>query len=108
MQHGAQIIDMYETKHFDEANRSDDVCRGFIAKFYRDKAEASGWPALMRDTPFEKEPLIDGKPTSEVQQALKEYLYELNKGLCDIRPKRVEYNSRQCYIAKHCLNSLSG
>lgn len=103
MEHGAQIVQMYEVLHFDEGNSRVGPFRGYIAKFFRDKMEASGWDDLARDTPFEHQEL-----TEDLKQQLAGYLYGQNKELCILRPERVELNKGKRYIAKLCINSIWG
>ena len=103
LEHGAKIIRMYEVLHFDEGNSREGPFKGYIAKFFRDKCESSGWPDLVRDTPFEHQEL-----TEDLQHQLIGYLYQQNKQLCHIRPEKVAQNKGKRYIAKLCINSIWG
>lgn len=103
LEHGARIEEMYEILHFDEENSRVGPFYGYMAHSFRDKMEASGWDDLTRDTPFEGQELTD-----EVKAQLAEYLERENKGLCRLRPEKVEKNKGKRYMAKLRINSLWG
>ena len=74
-----------------------------MAYSFRDKMEASGWADLTRDTPFDGVGLTD-----EIKLQLQEYLEHENKGLCRLRPEKVELNKGKRYMSKLRINSLWG
>lgn len=103
LEHGAEIVNMYEVLHFDEHNSREGPFRGYIAKFFRDKMEASGWEDLTKDTPFEGQELDDA-----AKHNLAGYLYGQNKELCAPRPDKVAKNPGKRNVSKICVNSIWG
>lgn len=95
---GAELLEVYEVWHWDEANSVEGPMAGYVAYFLRDKMECSGWKALcghVPETDAEKETVCD--------QLEKDNLY-----LCRPRPEKVQDNPGGRQLAKLRLNMLWG
>jgi hypothetical protein len=96
--HGAEIVEVYEVWHWDELASTTGPMAGYVAYFLRDKMECSGWKALCGrepETPAEKEAICD-------------QLEEDNLGLCRPRADKVSDNPGGRQLAKLRLNMLWG
>lgn len=100
MQHGYEVNHIYEVYHWDEANSSDQLLRGYVSFFLRMKQEAEGWKKLGADS--------NDPPPEPRMKELIEKLYRENGGLARVRPEHVVKNPVFRQLAKLFLNSLWG
>jgi len=98
MEHGAQVLEVYEVWHWNEYNAVDGPMAGYVSYFLRDKMECSGWKALCG-----REPETDAE-----KNAICDQLEADNLGLCRPRPERVADNPGGRQLAKLRLNMLWG
>ena len=98
MEHGLEVIDVYEVWHWDEVNAVEGPMSGYVAYFLRDKMECSGWKALCGRIP----------ESDEEKNAICDALEKENLYLCRPRPERVQDNPGGRQLAKLRLNMLWG
>jgi len=98
MDHGAELLEVYEVWHWDEVASTVGPMSGYVAYFLRDKMECSGWKAL-----------CGREPESEAEkEAVCNQLEAENLGLCRPRPDKVMDNPGGRQLAKLRLNMLWG
>jgi hypothetical protein len=98
LENGAELLDVYEVWHWDEANAVEGPMAGYVAYFLRDKMECSGWKALCGRIP----------ETDDEKAAICDDLERENLYLCRPRPEKVMDNPGGRQLAKLRLNMLWG
>ena len=98
MDHGAEVLEVYEVWHWDEVASTEGPMAGYVAYFLRDKMECSGWKSLCGREP----------ETLEEKEAICDQLEKDNLGLCRPRAEKVADNPGGRQLAKLRLNMLWG
>ena len=99
IQHGYQILDIYEVYHWSKEERSDTLLRGYVSFFLRMKQESEGWKKLGATSE---------SPLPEEQKFVQEKVFQESGCIARIRPDKVGKNPVRRQMAKLFLNSLWG
>jgi hypothetical protein len=99
IQHGYQVLDIYEVYHWPKEERSDTLLRGYVSFFLRMKQESEGWKKLGATSE---------SPSIEEQEFVQQKVFEESGCIARIRPDKVGKNPVRRQMAKLFLNSLWG
>lgn len=99
IQHGYQVLDIYEVYHWPKEERSDTLLRGYVSFFLRMKQESEGWKKLGATSET---------PSIEEQEFVQQKVFEESGSIARIRPDKVGKNPVRRQMAKLFLNSLWG
>lgn len=99
IEHGYEVLEVYEVYHWSKEERSDTLLRGYVSFFLRMKQEAEGWKKLGASS---------DDPDEEEQERVKEKVFLENGSIAMIRNEKVGKNPVKRQMAKLFLNSLWG
>lgn len=107
MKKGYKVEEVYEVWDWVPSQRSDNIMRGYMEFFLRQKQEADGWEKLGQDL-YDKALLKDDTRTEAMEETICNYIQECNGGFAKPRPEFVEKNPVKRQLAKIFLNCLWG
>lgn len=110
LEHGYQIVDVYEVWDWDQTQRSCELMKGYMGWFLRMKQESEGWEKLGGEIARQRGwGLVDWANLSEEQKdTIVNQLFEWNGNLGRLRKEHVRKNPVLRLLAKLFLNSLWG
>lgn len=107
MAHGYKVLDVYEVWDYEASEVSYDAMKGYMEFFLQIKQECEGWEKLGIDL-YPKGQLADGVRTTEMEDAIMDYIFTCNGNMARPRREMVCKNPVKRQLAKIFLNCLWG
>lgn len=105
MEHGYEILEIYEVRHWGPDERTDKLMRGYMEFFLSMKQQSEGWEKLGKELyPAE----VLKSPTIEQQNKIADHIMAMNGGFARPNIEKVEKNPVKRQLAKIFLNCLWG
>lgn len=108
IEHGYVVDEVYEVWHWEDAERSATLMRGYMEFFLRMKQEADGWGKLGMDYMKERRIASEAALTEEDKNNIADIIKSNNGGFARPRVDKVEKNPILRQLAKIFLNCLWG
>ena len=105
MEHGYEILDIFEVWHFPPSERSDTIMKGYMEFFIRKKQECEGWSKLGKSL-YNEEEMKD--LTVEKKKAICDHMKVVNGGFARPYEENVRVDPVGRSAAKLKANSLWG